>query len=129
MYITIKNLHLVLVALSFIIFISRGILMLLKNNHYRHKIFRIIPPIIDSLLLASGVTLMVILQQYPTNQSWLAVKLSLLVAYILLGVIALNRVNHYKAQLVSFILAVMTILFMYSIARAHNPLGILTSII
>lgn len=98
--------------------------MLLKNPLYRHKLFKVIPPIVDTFLLATGVTLMIMLQQYPTEQSWLAVKLSALIAYIVLGVIALNRVNNYKAQVLSFILAVLLILFMVTVARSHNPLGI-----
>lgn len=98
--------------------------MLLKNPLYRHRLFKIIPPIVDTFLLGTGVTLMILIQQYPNEQSWLAVKLSALIAYVVLGVLALNRVDNYKAQVLSFILAVLTILFMVSVARSHNPLGI-----
>ena len=93
--------------------------MLLENKQYRHRLFKIVPPIIDTLLLASGVTLMVLLQQYPTNQSWLAVKLTALVVYIVLGVIALNRVNNRKIQILAFLTAIITLLFMVSIALTH----------
>ena len=98
--------------------------MLLKNPIYRHKLFKIMPPIIDTFLLGTGVTLMIMTQQYPTEQSWLAVKLTALIVYVVLGVIALNRVDNYKAQVLSFILAVLTILFMVTVARSHNPFGI-----
>ncbi|RLA01376.1 MAG: regulator SirB [Gammaproteobacteria bacterium] len=124
MYLTVKTLHLTLIALSFIIFLSRGIMMMKKTDLYRHRVFRIIPPLIDTLLLASGITLMVILEQYPTTQAWIAVKLGALIVYIILGVIALNRANNYRLQLISFIAAISTIAFMYSVARAHHPLGI-----
>ena len=124
MYLIIKSIHITAVSLSLVLFFIRGMMMLLKNPLYRHKLFKVIPPIVDTFLLATGVTLMIMLQQYPTEQSWLAVKLSALIAYIVLGVIALNRVNHYKAQVLSFILAVLLILFMVTVARSHNPLGI-----
>jgi len=97
--------------------------MLMQDVRYRHKIFRIIPPVIDTLLLVTGISLMFILQQYPTNQAWLAVKLTALVIYIILGVIALNRLDNYRVQAASFIAALSTILFMVSVARTHHPLG------
>ena len=124
MYLTIKTLHLSLVALSLTIFFIRGMMMLMKNPHYRHKIFRIVPPVVDTLLLASGITLMIIIEQYPTTQDWLAVKLSALLLYIILGILALNRANNLKLQISSFIAALATIYFMYSVARAHHPLGV-----
>ena len=100
--------------------------MMLKNQHYRHRLFKIFPPIIDTLLLSSGVALMVILQQYPTNQTWLAVKLIALIIYIVLGIVALNRVNHRKIQLLAFVSAIITLLFMVSIALTHHPLGVIS---
>jgi uncharacterized membrane protein SirB2 len=124
MYLTIKTIHITLVSLSFLLFFIRGMMMLVKNPAYRHKIFKVIPPVIDTFLLGTGVTLMILIQQYPTEQSWLAVKLIALIVYIVLGVIALNRGDSYKAQVLSFILAVVTILFMVTVARSHNPLGI-----
>ena len=98
--------------------------MLRRNSNYRHRFFRLIPPIIDSLLLITGFVLMFSLQQYPTTQPWMAVKLTALLLYIGLGVIALNRVNNYKIQVLSFIAAVLTVLFMVSVAMTHNPYGI-----
>ena len=124
MYLTLKTLHLTLIALSFTIFFIRGAMMLMKNPHFRHKIFRIVPPLVDTLLLVSGIILMVMIEQYPTTQAWLAVKLSALLIYIILGVIALNRVNNMRVQAVSFVAALATIYFMYSVARAHHPLGV-----
>jgi len=125
MYLTIKTLHLTLIALSLTIFFIRGVMMLMRNPHFRHKIFRIVPPLVDTLLLASGITLMVMIEQYPTTQAWLAVKLSALLVYIIFGILALNRINNMKVQAVSFVAALATIYFMYSVARAHHPLGIL----
>ena len=98
--------------------------MLMKNPFYRHRIFRFLPPLVDTLLLGTGIMLMLIIEQYPTTQSWLTVKLTALFVYIILGIIALNRVNNYRMQALSFVAAISTILFMYSVARAHHPLGI-----
>lgn len=129
MYLTIKSLHIVLIMLSFLIFAGRGVLMLMKNSLYRQRIFRYISPIVDTLLLGSGITLMILAQQYPTSQSWLAVKLTALIFYIVFGVMALNRINNYKVQVISFIAAVSTFLLMVSIARTHHPLGLFSIIL
>jgi len=107
------------------IFFSRGILMLMKNERYKHRIFRYLPPTVDTLLLLSGLTLMYITAQYPSSHPWITTKLTALVFYILFGTIALNRVNNYKLQVLGFIMAMATILFMYSVARTHHPLGFL----
>lgn len=125
MYLTIKSIHLTLVAISISLFLFRGMLMITGNAFYRRKLFRIIPPVVDTLLLISGVSLMLYTQQYPTTQSWLGVKLTALVVYILLGIIALNRVNHYTIQIISFFAASLVVAFMVSVALSHNPLGFL----
>lgn len=52
----------------------------------------------DSILLTAGLLLMVITQQYPGAQSWLSVKLLLLLLYIVLGVFAL-RAGHNRTQI------------------------------
>ncbi len=124
MYLTIKTIHLSLISISVIIFIIRGIMMIKKNNYYRDKIFRYIPPTVDSLLLLSGIILMFITEQYPFSQSWITVKLTALLLYILFGTIALNRVNHYKLQILGFIMASVTIYYMYSVAISRHPLGL-----
>ena len=123
MYLTVKTIHISLVAVSVIIFFSRGIMMLLKNPMYRHRIFRFIPPVVDTLLMVSGIALMLLIEQYPANQPWLMVKLSALIIYIILGILALNRIDNFRIQMFSFIAASLTILFMYSLARTHQPLG------
>ncbi len=97
--------------------------MIKKNYYYRDKIFRYIPPTVDTLLLLTGIILMFITEQYPFSHSWITVKLTALLLYILFGTIALNRVNHYKLQILGFIMALVTIYYMYSVARSHHPLG------
>ena len=124
MFLTIKSIHISLVVISFIIFFVRGLMMMFRNEQYRHRLFRIIPPVIDTLLLVTGLLLMYILKIYPTSQYWLGIKMIVLVVYIILGIVALNRTNNYNIQVVSFIAAVCAILFMASLAITHHPLGI-----
>ena len=124
MYLTLKTVHISLISISVIIFIARGLMMIMKNNFYRDRIFRYLPPMVDTLLLLSGIILMFITEQYLLLEPWIIVKLLALLLYIAFGTIALNRVNNYKLQLLGFIMALITIYYMYSVARAHHPLGL-----
>jgi len=124
MYLTLKTIHISLISISVIIFIARGLMMIMKNNFYRDKIFRYLPPTIDTLLLLSGIILMFITEQYLFLEPWITVKLLALLLYIAFGTIALNRVYNYKLQILGFIMALLTIYFMYSVARTHHPLGL-----
>ncbi len=135
MYLTVKSIHISLVALSVLLFLVRGLLLMLSTKfestsgipHYRHNFFRRVPPVIDTLLLLSGVTLMVMSQQYPTTQSWLAVKLTALIVYIVLGVLALNRINNIKLQRIIYFAAILVVFWMVSIATTHQPYGFLAN--
>ncbi len=90
MYLTLKHLHLFTVALSLGLFSARWLGSLAQANWVRWKPVRIIPHINDTLLLASGIALMVVSAQYPWIATWLAVKLVLVIAYIGIGYGALK---------------------------------------
>ena len=56
---------------------------------------------------------------------WLSVKLGLLVVYVVLGSLALKRARTPRARAAFYAAALATFAFMYFVARAHHPLGIL----
>lgn len=80
---------------------------------------------IDTVLLTTGIMLATILHAYPFVQTWLTVKLLLLVVYILLGYFALWRARRRAVGIASFVGAVAVYLFIISVALAHHPLGLL----
>jgi len=130
MFIIIKNIHLFSITVSILLFSLRGILMIfsVKINStlmYRHKAFKILPAVIDTILLISGFSLMVLSKQYPWHTPWLAAKLIGLVIYIILGILALNRIDNLKVQIPLFISAIMVVSWMLSVALSKNPLGFL----
>ena len=65
-------------------------------------------------------------QQYPFEQSWLTVKVVALVAYIVLGVVALKRGKTKMVRAVAFAAALVAFVFTMSVARTHNPMGFLS---
>jgi uncharacterized membrane protein SirB2 len=57
-------------------------------------------------------------------QGWLTAKVLLLVVYVVLGSFALKRGRTRTVRTSCWIAALLVYLFIVSIARAHNPLGI-----
>ncbi len=90
-YEVLKQIHVTCVALTFLSFSLRYYWMLTGNSLLQSKPARILPHIIDTLLLVSAVGLCLILIQYPLVNHWLTAKVLGLLVYIALGTIALKR--------------------------------------
>jgi uncharacterized membrane protein SirB2 len=121
-YLIVKYIHVFSVILSFALFLLRGALMFADSGIRKHVVLRIGPHIIDTILLASALTLSWLLQQYPFVHHWLTVKVLALVAYIVFGSLALKRARTLPLRAFFFVLAVLTFLFIATVALAHDPL-------
>ena len=84
------TLHISLVLTSFFSFIIRVILSVLKSSLLKNKFFKIIPHVIDTLLLLSGITLVIQGAWLDGDYGWIITKLIILLAYIILGVIVMR---------------------------------------
>jgi len=129
MYYWVKQVHVYSVLLSFTLFLARGAWVLAGRRLPRHPVLRAVPHVIDTVLLASALWLTTIIQQYPFRHDWLTMKVVLLLIYIVLGSLALRRAPSRATRAVAFIAAVLTFLFLYSVARLHHPLGILAPLL
>lgn len=125
LYFWVKQLHFYSVLLSFTLFLARGAWVLSGRSLPRQPLFRSLPHIVDTVLLASALWLTTIIGQYPFREPWLTVKVLLLVAYIVLGSLALRRAATRTGQAVAFVAAAAVFLFLFSVARYHHPLGAL----
>jgi uncharacterized membrane protein SirB2 len=129
LYPQIRLFHIGCVLLSGSLFCVRGLLMLGGSRYTNHVLLRWLSYAIDSALLTAALMLVTLLHQYPFQQAWLTVKLLLLVIYVLLGVMALRRARSFRARAACFAAAVLVYLFIVSVARAHDPLGVLRGLI
>jgi uncharacterized membrane protein SirB2 len=89
-YTTLKMFHATTVALSFGGFVARGLASLRMAQWGRSRPAKILPHIVDTLLLISGVWLAVMAHLSPSNAPWLVAKWVALLIYIGLGVVALR---------------------------------------
>ena len=123
-YAEIKWVHVAAVLASGGLFLLRGLLVQLKRGNWAMAApLRYLSYSIDSVLLTAALMLVTILPHALYANGWLAVKLVLLVVYIVLGSFALRRGRTPRARLISYTLALATFAFMLTVARAHRPLG------
>lgn len=124
LYLPARQVHVASVHLSIALFLARGVLMWMDSPLLRHWTLRTIPHLVDTVLLTSALMLMHFIQQYPFVQGWLTVKVVLLVVYITLGFVALKPGRPLLVRRCAFLAAVLVFGFIYTVARAHHPLGI-----
>ena len=123
-YLVLRNVHIACAILTITLFVLRGSLMLANSAWQQNVVLRYLPHAVDTVLLTTALMLTTVIQQYPFAVGWLTAKVVLLVAYIVLGSIALKRGRTRQVRVVAFIAALATVAFLVSVARAHHPLGI-----
>ncbi|OHX13773.1 SirB2 family protein [Chromobacterium sphagni] len=125
-YLIVKHAHMGFAFLSILLFAARGGLMLSGRQHLlAMKPLRILPHLIDTLLLACAIAL-VVMGGWPVLHSpWLLAKIAGLVAYIVLGSIALRRGATPKSRLLAFVAALAVVAYILLVARTKMALPLL----
>ena len=124
-YPDIKFIHLSMALLSVSGFILRWAWMRRGSPLFQHRLTRILPHIVDTLLLASAIWLAVSLQQYPLAQHWLSAKVVGLIAYIILGTLALKRAKTPAGKTRAFVAALVVFAWIISVAFSKSAWGLL----
>lgn len=124
-YLALKALHVGCAFLSIAGFAARGVLMFRGSPLLGRRWLRVAPHVVDTVLLASALSLTVLMDQYPFVQSWLTAKVLALVAYVVLGSIALKRGRTKEIRIVAFTLALAVAAYIVSAALTRDPLGFL----
>jgi uncharacterized membrane protein SirB2 len=120
-YLVAKAFHVGCAALSIAGFAARGALMLAGSPLLTAKPVRILPHVVDTVLLASALWLAASLGAF--SQSWLLAKLVGLVGYIVLGTIALRRGATKAIRAAAFVAALATAGYIVAVALTRNPRG------
>ena len=115
-YLAIKHVHMTCAALSIILFFVRGLWMLAGSTLLQQRWAKVVPHIVDTVLLASALTMVVWSSQYPFMQNWLTAKVVALVAYVVLGTIALKRGQTKGVRTGAFILALLVFGYIVKVA-------------
>ncbi len=124
-YLELRALHMSCAALSLSLFALRGSWMMLRPERLQQRWVKIVPHLIDTLLLASAIALTGVIHQYPFVQGWLTAKVLALIAYIALGSIALKRGRTRGVRVAAFVAALLVFGYIVLTAVAHDPLPLL----
>ena len=124
-YLEIRAVHIGSVMTSGTLFLLRGLALNLFGWRWALAWpLRYLSWTVDTVLLTAALMLMTIVHQYPVIDGWLTVKVVLLVPYIVLGYLALRGETR-RVRLAAFAGAALTFLYIDSVARAHDPRGVL----
>lgn len=122
LYVPLKHLHVTCVALSFVLFFLRGIWHLRDTAMIRRTWVRVLPHLVDSVLLTTAVGLALILRQYPLVDDWLTAKVAALLLYIGLGIFAFRFASDKKQQVIAWFAALCVFGYIVSVALSRSAL-------
>lgn len=125
MYFALKYLHVTCVVLSIAGFTLRGVWMLSGSPLLGHRLTRVLPHVVNSVLLLSAIAMAVMIGQYPFVAGWVTAKVVGLLAYIVLGAIALRRGRTRTLRAVAFVAALAVYGWIVSVALLKHPAGFL----
>jgi uncharacterized membrane protein SirB2 len=111
-----KHAHMGFAALTILSFSGRGILRFTRPELLAAKPLRILPHVIDTLLLASAIGMLMVAQLNPLEASWVMAKIVGLLCYIVLGTFALKRARTRQGRLLAFAAALLTLGYIVAVA-------------
>lgn len=123
-FMLLKFLHIGCVGVSYALFFLRGLWTLNDSAIMQQRWVKIVPHVVDTLLLSSAIALTVLIRQYPFADAWLTAKVLALLLYIVLGSIALKRAKSKAMRLTSWLAAQAVFGYIVLVAINHNPLPI-----
>jgi uncharacterized membrane protein SirB2 len=119
-YLSIKYIHVTAVTLSIALFLLRAGWMLYSPQRLQRRWVRTVPHVIDTALLLSGAWLAWQLGRAGVG-GWLPAKLAALVAYIVLGAVALRYGRARGLRIGALGGALLAFAYMVAVAVTKSP--------
>ena len=120
-YLLLKTLHIIFVVSSYMLFFLRGIWSLNGSAIMQKRWIKIVPHVVDTLLLISAMALAFTIRQYPFMDAWLTAKVIGLLLYIALGYAALRAGMCKNIRIFAWLAAQATFAYIVLVAITHNP--------
>ena len=121
-YLAIKYIHITCAVLSGSLFLLRGYWMLIESDRLQRRWVKVVPHIVDTLLLTSALIMVFWSGQYPFVQLWLTAKVIALIVYIALGTIALKRGKTKAVRSGALLAAIVTFAYIVSVALTRQTM-------
>ena len=117
-----KLIHVTAISLSIIGFITRVILKLRDSPYQNRYWFKKVPHMVDTVLLASALFMVYLLDLNPFTTFWIAEKIIGLCLYILLGMVALKWAKTKTIRATAAVAAI--VVFAYIVYVAHYKIPV-----
>ena len=124
-YAVLKWIHIAAVVTTSSLFVLRGIWRFRAPVYLDQRWVRIVPHVVDTILLASAIALALLVRNYPVTHEWLTAKVIALVLYIVLGSIALSRRRTTRTSALAFVAALAMFGYIVSVALTKSPRGLM----
>lgn len=125
-YLFLKSVHMIAAVITIAGFVLRGYWMMVRSDRLQKKLVRIAPHIVDTVFLLSGIALVVVLHLDVFKAPWLLAKFAGLVAYIVVGAIAIKRGSTLQIRIVAFVVALALFAYIVGVAMTKSPASWLT---
>lgn len=118
MYPALKHSHALLAVISILLFQYRYWAFAARDRR-PGRFFKIVPHVIDTLLLVTGVCIAFLVGYTLGNSPWLTTKIVALFFYVGFGVLAMR--GRGQMRWVGYILATLTFAYIVTVAVTKNP--------
>ena len=118
-----KLLHVSCALVSVCGFALRGYWAVTDHPLRRQTLTRVLPHIVDTLLLGSAVGMLMLWQVGPSQLPWVMAKIVALLVYIGLGMVTMRFARSARTQKAAYCGALLVALYILIVARTHSPLG------
>jgi len=119
-YDAVKQVHVAAVVLSWAFFFARGVWMIADSPRLGARWVRIAPHVNDTILLVAALYLATFFGLQP----WIVAKLAALVAYILIGMVAIRHGRPKAVRIAAWVLAQAIFLYIVAVAVRKDPLPV-----
>lgn len=120
-----KLIHVTCAMLSFSGFFVRGIFMISFAHKLKNRGVKILPHIVDTLLLTTALLMLYTLQLSVAENNWLIAKILALLLYIFLGMLALRPGRPKPVRIIAWLSGMVVFMYIVSVALTKSVLGFL----
>ena len=106
---------------SFSLFFLRGIWLIQDSANLRQRWVKILPHVIDTVLLISAILLAMTIRQNPLEHAWLTAKVSGLLIYISLGMVAIRFGKTRRIRITAWVAALCVFAYIVLVAITKSP--------
>ena len=105
-------------------FALRGYWVLADHPLRQKRLTRVLPHLVDTVLLATALGMLWLWRVAPWESPWLLAKVVALLLYIGLGIALMRLARTVRQQRLAYAAALLTAAYIISVAMTHSALGV-----